>query len=127
MTKQKGISLEPPTTYRFGIDTSPRAWRINKMAHSLTQAQAREEFRADPAGYMDKFSLTEVEKDMIARHDWHALLAYGASRNLLLKVAGVWGISMMRMGAEMRGETLEDFQNRLPPGPTGIRSRDDLD
>ncbi len=126
MSGKKGLSLEPPVTYRFGIDNSPRGWRINKMAHSLTRTDARDEFRADPAGYMDRFGLTEDEKDMLLRRDWHALLAYGVSRNLFLKVAGVWGITLMQMGAEMRGETLDEFQSRLPPGPTGIRNRDDL-
>jgi protocatechuate 4,5-dioxygenase alpha subunit len=98
----------------FTIDRSRKGYRINKLAMSLADPENREKFKADEAGYMAGFGLTEAEQDLVRRRDWTGLLAAGGSVYVLLKLAGTVGQNLLQMGAQMRGESFEDFMKERP-------------
>jgi gallate dioxygenase len=104
-------------TYPFTLARSVKSYRINKFLHGLIEQSFRARFLADEASLMREHQLTDVERDLIARRDWRALLHYGVIFFLLEKLAAVIGQSNLHVYAAMRGQSLSDFQKtRNAPG-----------
>jgi hypothetical protein len=58
---------------------------------------------------MDRFGLSENEKQLLRRRDFAGLIEAGTNIYYLLKIGSVTGNSLYRMGAQMRGESYEQF------------------
>jgi gallate dioxygenase len=97
-------------TYLFDLERSVGHYRLNKFLHDLIYLPHRAAFKADPESLFEKAALSEVERDMIRRLDWRAMMQYGAIFFVLEKLAAVKGVSNLHVYAAMRGQTLEDFQ-----------------
>ena len=104
-------------THPFTLERSVKAYRINKFLHTLVQPKAREAFLADEPAAMRAAGLSDVERDLLQRRDWQALLHYGVIFFLLEKLAAVSGLSNLHVYAAMRGQTMSEFQKtRNAPG-----------
>ena len=119
--------MDRPATYHntpiagttvFTGQRSQQGYRINKLAMSLTDPENRERFKADERGYMQAFGFTEHEMDLVERRDWAGLVDAGGSIYLLIKIGGAVGQNLLHMGAQMRGESFEEFM-KTRPGPSG--------
>ena len=97
-------------TYLFDLERSVGHYRLNKFLHDLIEPAHRAAFKADPESAFEKAALSDVERDMIRRLDWRALIRYGAIFFVLEKLAAVKGVSNLHVYAAMRGQTLDDFQ-----------------
>src|SRR5689334_8608341 len=73
-------------TYPFTLDRSVKAYRLNHFLHELVIPAQRKRFLADPEPMFEEFGLTEVERDMVRRRDWRALIQYGVIFFLLEKL-----------------------------------------
>jgi protocatechuate 4,5-dioxygenase, alpha chain len=93
----------------FDLRTSRRGYRLNKMCGSLCDARNREAFKRDEEGYMARFGLSESEKDLIRKRDFAGMIHAGMNIYFMLKIGSVTGNSLYRMGAQMRGESYEEF------------------
>jgi protocatechuate 4,5-dioxygenase, alpha chain len=93
---------------------SRQGYRINKFAMSLTREANRDAFRADERSYMKSCELTDAEIDLVAKRDWKGLVAAGGNIYVLIKVGGAVGQNLLQMGAQMRGESLEQFMQTRP-------------
>lgn len=98
----------------FTGETSARGYRINKLSASLTDAANREAFLADEDGYCQRFGLTDEERDLVAARDWEGIVAAGGNVYVFLKIAATIGSSLIEVGAEMRGESVEKFMAGRP-------------
>jgi gallate dioxygenase len=97
-------------TYPFTLERSATGYRLNAFLHQLVNPQHRAQFLADPDGCMVQSDLTALEREMIKRRDWRAMIQYGAIFFVLEKLAAVSGVSNLHVYAAMRGQTLEEFQ-----------------
>jgi gallate dioxygenase len=97
-------------TYPFTLETSVRAYRLNKFLHNLVKPEFRARFLSDPESTFEEASLTAKERDMLRKRDWRELIHYGVIFFLLEKLGAVIGVSNLHIYAAMRGETLEEFQ-----------------
>jgi protocatechuate 4,5-dioxygenase, alpha chain len=113
----------PGATYRqtpiegttvFTGARSQQGYRINKFAMSLTDPQNRDAFKADERGYMRRFGLSESEMDLVGKRDWKGLVGAGGNIYVLIKVGGAVGQNLLQMGAQMRGESLDEFMKTRP-------------
>ena len=93
----------------FDLRLSARGRRLNKLCGSLCEPKNREAFKADEEGYMARFGLSEEEKGLIRRRDFAGMIEHGMNIYWMLKIGSATGNSLYRMGAQMRGETYEDF------------------
>jgi protocatechuate 4,5-dioxygenase alpha subunit len=100
---------EIPDTTIFDLRASRRGYRLNKMCGSLCSPANREAFRRDEEAYMAKFQLTDSEKELIRKRDFAGMIHAGMNIYWMLKVGSVTGNSLYRMGAQMRGESYEQF------------------
>lgn len=108
---------ELPGTYPFTLETSVRAYRINKYLHQLIQPAFRQRFQATPEATFEEAQLTAQERAMIAARDWRAMIRYGVIFFLLEKLGAAVGVSNLHIYAAMRGQSLADFQQtRNAPG-----------
>jgi protocatechuate 4,5-dioxygenase alpha subunit len=104
------MGLKPiPDTSIFDLRASRRGYRLNKMCGSLCSPASRESFKQDEEAYMVRFSLSEDEKELIRKRDFAGMIHAGMNIYFMLKVGSVTGNSLYKMGAQMRGESYEQF------------------
>lgn len=103
-----------PGTTVFTGERSQHGYRLNRLAMSLTDPANRERFRADEAGTMRAMGLTEAEIDLVERRDWAGAIEAGGSIYLMIKIAGTLGQNLLEVGAQMRGQTLDQLKSSLP-------------
>lgn len=89
-------------------------YRINRLASSLLKPENRATFLADEDAYMTRYGLTETEKALIVARDWNGIVEHGGNIYVILKIAATVGSSLLAMGAQMRGETVEELLASLP-------------
>ena len=104
------MGLKPiPDTSIFDLRASRRGYRLNRMCGSLCSAANREAFKRDQEAYTAKFSLSDSERELIRKRDFAGMIEAGMNIYFMLKIGSVTGNSLYRMGAQMRGETYEQF------------------
>lgn len=97
-------------TYPFTLDTSVRAYRLNRFLHDLVVPDHRRKFLSDPETAFADAGLTAEERRMVGDLDWRGMIHYGVIFFMLEKLGAVVGTSNLHIYAAMRGESLEDFQ-----------------
>jgi len=108
-----------PGTSVFTGARSRQGYRINKFSMSLTEPANRDAFKADERAYMQRFGMTDREIDLVLKRDWKGLVEAGGNIYVLIKVGGAVGENLLKMGAQMRGQSLEEFM-KTRPGPQGM-------
>ena len=98
-----------PDTSIFDLRLSRRGYRLNKLCAALCSPAERDAFKRDEEAYMSRFKLTEQEKALIRKRDFRGLIEAGTNIYYLLKIGSVTGNGLYKMGAQMRGETYEQF------------------
>jgi protocatechuate 4,5-dioxygenase alpha subunit len=98
-----------PDTSIFDLRLSRRGVRLNRMCAALCSPAEREAFKRDEEAFMARFSLTEAEKDLVRKRDFKGLITAGMNIYAMLKIGSATGNSLYKMGAQMRGETYEQF------------------
>ncbi len=113
MNSHAGKLLEPTALpagcYALGGTTASRGYRMNRFCHALLVPATRDAFKTDPAAAMRAAGLTDEETAMVNAHDWLALVRHGVSPFLLFRLSGAVGSGLAATGAQMRGQTLEEF------------------
>nr|WP_246624703.1 protocatechuate 3,4-dioxygenase [Oceanobacter mangrovi] len=99
------------------MQLSRQGYPVNKMCNSLKSQQNRDEYLADEEAYMAKYQLSEEQKQAIRERDWLKLTQLGGNLFFFLKLAATLGYGLYQIGAEMRGESYEEFMaTRQVPG-----------
>ena len=105
-----GQPLKPiPDTSIFDLRLSRRGRRLNKMCEALCSPAEREAFKRDEEAFMHRFELSDEEKSLIRKRDFKGLIEAGMNIYAMLKVGSATGNSLYKMGAQMRGESYEEF------------------
>jgi len=103
------VSGPIPDTSVFDLRLSRRGRRLNKLCEALCSPRERDAFRRDEEAFMSRFRLTEAEKTLIRERDFQGLIDAGMNIYSMLKVGSATGNGLYKMGAQMRGETYEQF------------------
>ena len=90
-------------------NAASRAYRMNRFCHALLVPAERDAFKADPVAAMRAAGLSDEETAMVNARDWLALVRHGVSPFLLFRLSGAVGCGLAATGAQMRGQTLEEF------------------
>jgi protocatechuate 4,5-dioxygenase, alpha chain len=98
-----------PDTSIFDLRLSRRGYRLNKLCAALCSPQEREAFKRDEEAFMSRFDLSEEEKALIRKRDFQGLIDAGTNIYYLLKIGSVTGNGLYQMGAQMRGQTYQQF------------------
>ena len=110
MSRETGHSDHIPGTCVFTGQRSQQGLKLNSFAFSLHKAENREAYRQDPEGYMDGYGLSAWEKQKVKEKDWKTLIEEGGGNiYMLLKVGAMTGDGLVPIGAQQRGESVEEF------------------
>ena len=110
MTRDTGHSDHIAGTHIFTGQRSQQGLKLNRFAYSLHEAKNREAYITDPDKYMDSFGLSNWEKQKVKEKDWKSLVEEGgANIYMLLKVGAITKDGLASIGAQQRGESLEEF------------------
>jgi protocatechuate 4,5-dioxygenase alpha chain len=109
-----------PGTYVFDGRRSRQGYALNMFCMSLNRAENREQFRADPDGYLDRFALTGEQRTAVLERDWLGLLRLGGNIYYTFKLAAFDGLTMQDVGASMSGVTTEQFSQMMRAGGRSV-------
>ena len=98
-----------PDTSIFDLRLSLRGKRLNRLCAALCSPAERDAFKRDEDAYMTRFGLTDEEKTLLRTRDFKGLIEAGTNIYYLLKIGSVTGNGLYQMGAQMRGETYQQF------------------
>src|SRR3954463_10677424 len=117
-----------PGTIVFDADQSRQGYHLNMFCMSLMKAENRAAFKADEAGYLSRFPLTEAQRKSILERDWNGMLAQGGNIYFTAKLAATDGLSFQQIAAKMTGTSQEEYAQMLIKGGRpieGNRSKSD--
>lgn len=97
-------------TYPFTLETSVKAYRLNKFLHGLIKPDFRRRFLEEQEALFGEHGLTAEECELVRTRDWRGMIHYGVIFFMLEKLGAVLGMSNLHIYAAMRGESLETFQ-----------------
>jgi len=102
-----------PGTYVFNGENACTAYGLNKLLFSFNREENRKAFADDPAGYADKFDLTDEQREALLAGDFLQILRLGANIYYMAKLAIPAGVSVQDAGAAFQGITTEEFKAKL--------------
>lgn len=107
---ERDLAHPAPGTYLLTVSLAQQGYQLSRFCRSLMQPEQRAAFKADAERCMGDLGLSEAEKQMIRDRDWLAMVRYGVNHFLVFRIAGVCGVSLAGTGAQMRGESLDEFK-----------------
>ena len=100
-------------TTMFDGKQAMKGYPLNKMCYSFNKAENREEFLKDEEAYMDKYGLSEEQKEAIRNKVVLDMIKAGGNIYYLAKFAGIFGLNVQDVGAQQTGKTVEEFKEML--------------
>ena len=115
-----------PGTKVFTARRSREAYHLHKFCMSLMKEECRTEFKADERAYLDKFAMTEEQKQGVLARDLSGLIELGGNMYFLVKIASTDGWSALKAVSSMSGMSAEEYSQMMLEGgrsPEGLRSK----
>lgn len=110
-----------PGTIVFDAEQSRLGYHLNMFCMSLMKDENRKAFRADEGKYLDRFPLTEAQRQSILTRDWNGMLAQGGNIYFTAKLAATDGLSFQQIAAKMTGSTQEDYAAMMLAGGRSVK------
>jgi protocatechuate 4,5-dioxygenase alpha chain len=116
--------LDVPGTTIFDAEMSRRGYHLNQFCMSLMKAGNREAFKADQRGYLDRWPMTEEQKQAVLARDFNRMIALGGNIYFLAKIFSSDGQSFELAASRMTGVTQPEYRQMMLDGgrsPDGNR------
>lgn len=126
MTRPADAFDDIPGTVLFNGDRLRQGYQLNRFLLSLLEADNRKAFKADQAGWLAKFPMTDEQRDAVTRRDWSRMIELGANVFALVKLAVFDGVPFQHVNAIMTGMSFGDYEDMMNAGGRpmdGIRSK----
>ena len=99
---------------------SRQAYHLHKFCMSLMQAENREAFRADERAYLDRFRMSEEQKQAVLERDFTKLIDLGGNIYFLVKLSNTDGWSAQQAVGSMTGMTPDEYAAMMRAGGRSI-------
>lgn len=116
MNNDKEALKAIPGTFVFDAVQSRIGYHLNMCCMALQTAENRAQFKADERAFLDRFRLSEEQRQAVLARDYNRMLALGGNIYFLSKIAAVDGHSFQQIAASMSGVSLEEFQKMMLAG-----------
>jgi protocatechuate 4,5-dioxygenase alpha chain len=126
MSKQPEEYEDIPGTWVFDAERARKGYHLNAFLYSLMKAENRAEFLADERKYLEKFPLTENQREAVVKRAWNTLLELGGVSYALANLAFTDKKSYQFMASQMVGIPEADYVKMMLSGgrsPDGWRSK----
>ncbi|MEQ7154746.1 protocatechuate 4,5-dioxygenase subunit alpha [Brevundimonas aurifodinae] len=114
-----------PGTRVFTAQRARQGYHLNQFAMSLMKADNREAFKADERAYLDRWPMTEDQKQAVLARDFNRCLELGGNIYFLAKLFSTDGKSFAQAVSTMTDMSFEDYTAMMIAGgrsPVGVRS-----
>ncbi len=114
-----------PGTRVFTAQRARQGYHLNQFAMSLMKADNREAFKADERAYLDRWPMTEDQKQAVLDRDFNRCLELGGNIYFLAKLFSTDGKSFAQAVSTMTDMSFEDYTAMMIAGgrsPVGVRS-----
>jgi len=105
-----------PGTTVFNALRSRQAYHLHKFCMSLMTPENREAFRADERAYLDKFRMSEEQKQAVLTRDFNKLIELGGNIYFLVKLSNTDGWSAQRAVGSMTSLTPDEYAAMMRAG-----------
>jgi protocatechuate 4,5-dioxygenase, alpha chain len=109
-----------PGTFVFDAERAKDGYHLNMFCMSLMKDENRKAFKADEAKYLDRFPLTQEQRDAILNRDYNRMLELGGNIYFTAKLGATDGHSFQHIAAVMTGATQEDYAKMMLAGGRSI-------
>ena len=125
MSKPNDYDDIPGTTV-FDAQRSRQGYHLNMFCMSLMKADNRAAFKAGERAYLDRWPMTEDQKQAVLARDWNRMIGLGGNIYYLAKLFFSDRKSFQYVAAIMTGSTQEEYAQMMLKGgrpPKGNRYR----
>lgn len=105
-----------PGTVVFDADRAREGYHLNMFCMSMMKPENRAEFKAGERAYLDKWPMTEEQKQVILKRDWNGMLQLGGNIYFTAKLAATDGLSFQQIAAIMTGSTQDEYAQMMLRG-----------
>ncbi len=105
-----------PGTTIFDADMSRQGYHVNQFCMSLMKEENRKAFKADERAYLDKWPMTDEQRQAVLDRDYNKLLSLGGNVYFLAKIFATDGQSFQYAAALMTGMTQEEYRKMMVEG-----------
>ena len=105
-----------PGTKVFNAMRSRQAYHLHKFCMSLMQAENRAAFKADERAYLDRFRMSEEQKQAVLDRDFTRLIDLGGNIYFLVKLSNTDGWSTQKAVGSMTGMTPDEYAAMMRAG-----------
>ena len=109
-----------PGTILFDAEQSRLGYHLNMFCMTLMKAENRAAFKADERAYLDRFPMTEEQKQAVLDRDWNCMLALGGNIYFTSKIAATDGLSFQQIAAIMSGVSQPEYAEMMLKGGRSI-------
>jgi len=110
-----------PGTIVFDADRARQGYHLNMFCMSMMKPENRAAFKANERAYLDRWPMTEEQKQVILQRDWNGMLALGGNIYFTAKLAATDGLSFQQIAAKMSGSTQEEYAQMMIKGGRPIK------
>jgi protocatechuate 4,5-dioxygenase, alpha chain len=110
-----------PGTTVFNARRSRQAYHLHKFCMSLMDAANREAFRKDERAYLDRFRMSEEQKQAVLSRDFNQLIELGGNIYFLVKLSNTDGWSAQKAVGSMTGMTPDEYAAMMRAGGRPIK------
>ena len=119
-----------PGTFVFDAERAKEGYHLNMFCMSLMKDENRKAFKADEAKYLERFPMTQQQRDAILKRDYNRMLELGGNIYFTAKLGATDGHSFQHIAAIMTGSTQDEYAKMMLAGGRSIegnRSKSGLD
>ena len=109
-----------PGTTLFDAQQSRLGFHLNQFCMSLMKAANREAFKADERAYLDRWPMSEAQKQAVLDRDWNGMIALGGNIYFTAKIAATDGLSFRQIAATMSGVSEDEYAQMMLDGGRSI-------
>jgi protocatechuate 4,5-dioxygenase alpha chain len=109
-----------PGTVLFDAEQSRKGFHLNQFCMSLMKAENRAAFKADERAYLDRWPMTEAQKQAVLDRDWNGMIAQGGNIYFTSKIAATDGLSFQQIAAMMSGVSQAEYAEMMLKGGRSI-------
>ncbi|MES2341292.1 MAG: protocatechuate 4,5-dioxygenase subunit alpha [Pseudomonadota bacterium] len=120
MTVAENPFKDIPGTTLFDAEQSRKGYHLNMFCMSLMKTANREAFKADERAYLDRYPMTQAQKQTVLDRDWNGMLALGGNIYFTSKIAATDGLSFQQIAAVMSGVSQADYAAMMLAGGRSI-------
>jgi protocatechuate 4,5-dioxygenase alpha chain len=109
-----------PGTTIFTIELARMGYELNQFCMTLRSPANREEFHADERKYVDKFPMSEDQKQAVLDRDFQRMMDLGGNVYFLSKIFASDGLSYVQAVSTMTDMNVKEYQQMMLDGGRNI-------